>query len=125
MPAEEIQETEKVPKQGTEEVTESEVTIGSEVTKKNRIYRTPLFTKLYSTNLKVFQTDVDVRIEIFNEKSETKDETVFFSDGLVILTLEAAKKLSVELNELLEKHEAAKGEITITKNKSNKNFTEE
>ena len=99
-------------KQETEKRTESEVT------KKNRIYRTPLFTKLYSTNLKVFQTDVDVRIEIFNEKSKTKDETVFFSDGLVILTLEAAKKLSVELNELLEKHEAAKGEITITKNKS-------
>lgn len=86
---------------------------GEEATKESKIYRTPLFTKIYATNVKVFPTDVDIRVELLNEKRETEDETIFYSDGLVMLTPEAAKKLSLELNITIENYENEKGEIKI------------
>jgi hypothetical protein len=82
-----------------------------EKTKTNRIYRTILFSKIYTTNMRVFQTDADIRIELFNEKRETEDEVIYYSDGLVILTPEAAKKLSTELKGMIEKYESENGEI--------------
>lgn len=95
-----------------------------EILKENKIYRTPLFTKIYTTNIKVFQTDVDIRIELLNEKRETKEETVFYSDGLVILTPEAAKKLSLELNEMIQKYETENGEIKIRECRKDNTFVE-
>jgi Protein of unknown function (DUF3467). len=88
--------------------------------KPNRILRTPLFTKLYSTNVTVFKTNVDIRIEFFNEKGETADNIIFYSDGLVMLTMEAAKKLSIELGKVIEEYENEKGEIKIDDERNNK-----
>jgi hypothetical protein len=95
-----------------------------ETTKENKIYRTPLFTKTYATNVKVFQTDVDIRIELFNEKRETEDEIIFYSDGLVLLTPEAAKKLSLELNIMIESYENEKGEIKIRECRKDNTFVD-
>ncbi|WP_269850071.1 hypothetical protein [Methanosarcina horonobensis] len=54
-----------------EEQGKGETVREEEPEKKNKIsvYRTPLFTKLYATNLRVSPTDVDFRIEFFNEKN--------------------------------------------------------
>lgn len=99
--------------------------VKEEKIKKTRIYRTPLFSKVYATNLKVFKTNVDVRIEFFNEKAETEEEVVFYSDGLSILTMEAAKKLSIELDKLIEEYESEKGEIGINEERKSKILDEE
>jgi hypothetical protein len=93
--------------------------------KKTRIYRTPLFSKVYATNLKTFKTNVDIRIEFFNEKAETDEEVVFYSDGLAILTMEAAKKLLIELGKLIETHESENGEIKINEERKNQIQEEE
>lgn len=87
--------------------------------KLNKIFRTHLFAKIYATNIKAYQTDVDIRIELLNERRETEDEFIFYSDGLAMLTLEAAKKLSIALHKIIEQHEAKCGEIKITGNNSN------
>lgn len=79
-----------------EEQGKGETVREEEPEKKNKIsvYRTPLFTKLYATNLRVSPTDVDFRIEFFfNEKIETEEELIFYSDALAMLTPEAAKKI--------------------------------
>ena len=89
------------------------------------VYRTPLFTKLYATNLRVFQTDVDFRIELFNEKFESEEETVFYSDGIAMLTPEAAKKLMVELTRAVEKYELENGEIPVREERKNCEFAAE
>lgn len=107
------------------EETVKEETVKEEKIKKTRIYRTPLFSKVYATNLKTFKTSVDVRIEFFNEKNETENEVVFYSDGLSILTIEAAKKLSIELSKLIEEYESEKGEIEINDERKNEICDEE
>jgi len=75
----------------------------AEEKKKISVYRTPLFTKLYATNLRVSPTDVDIRIEFFNEKVKTEEGLIFYSDGMAMLTPEAAKKLYFELKNAIEK----------------------
>jgi hypothetical protein len=65
---------------------------------------------------------VDIRIELLNEKRETEDKIIFYSDGLAILTPEAAKKLSLELKEVIEKYEIENGEIRIREYRNNNDF---
>jgi len=76
------------------------------------VVRTPLFKKIYATNVFVFHTDVDVRIELFNEKIKRDDQWVYASDGLVILTPQAAKKLYLRLKDVVGQMESD-GEIDV------------
>ncbi|MDY0387792.1 MAG: DUF3467 domain-containing protein [Methanolobus sp.] len=82
--------------------------------KKMAIVRTPLFNKTYATNVSVVKTDSDFRVELFNEKFETKDESVYHSDGLVILTNQAAKKLLMSLTDAINDYEEENGEIVVS-----------
>lgn len=104
-----------------------EEVVKEETTTKNKIsvYRTPLFTKLYATNLRVSPTDVDFRIEFFNEKVKTKDGIAFYSDGVAMLTPEAAKKLSFDLKKAIEKYEIETGEILIKQERGNCEYSDE
>lgn len=122
--AQEIEENAQEIEECAQEMEEDAQEI-EEKTKKNRILRTPLFTKLYSTNLTVFKTNVDIRIEFFNEKGETEDNIIFYSDGLAMLTMEAAKKLSIELGKVIEEYENEKGEIKINEDRNNNIFVAE
>jgi hypothetical protein len=97
----------------------------AEEKKKIAVYRTPLFTKLYATNLRVSPTDVDIRIEFFNEKVKTEEGIVFYSDGVAMLTPEAAKKLYLELKNAIEKYETEKGEIQIKGERQDCEFNDE
>jgi hypothetical protein len=108
-----------------EEENEENVQEESKEKEKISVYRTPLFTKLYATNLRVFRTDVDFRIELFNEKFESEEETVFYSDGIAMLTPEAAKKLMVELTRAVEKYELENGEILVREERKNCEFADE
>ena len=78
------------------------------------IVRTPIFNKIYATNLLVTKTDSDFRVELFNEKFETEDKSIYHSDGLVIMTAQAAKKLLLSLTELISEYEEENGEIIVS-----------
>ncbi|WNY25404.1 DUF3467 domain-containing protein [Methanolapillus millepedarum] len=78
------------------------------------IIRTPLFTKTYATNVSVIRTDLDFRIELFNEKYQAGDEWIYHSDGLAILTPQAAKILLTELSLKMEEYEKENGDIDIS-----------
>lgn len=78
------------------------------------IVRTPIFNKIYATNLSVTKTDSDFRVELFNEKFETEDKPIYHSDGLVIMTAQAAKKLLLSLTELISEYEEENGEIIVS-----------
>jgi len=100
-----------------EEILEKE---GSENEKKHMsIVRTPLFHKSYATNVSVTKTDSDFRIELFNEKFESEDGWVYHSDGLVILTTQAAKILLTTLSEKIDEYEGENGEIVIYEDRKN------
>ena len=77
------------------------------------VFRTALFTKTYATNVQLSKTDVDFRIELFNEKFQVDGGWAFHSDGLVILTKEAAKKLLINLDQELKEYEKEHGEIEV------------
>jgi hypothetical protein len=77
------------------------------------IFRTSLFTKIYATNVQLSNTEIDFRIELFNEKFEVEDGWVLHSDGLVILTREAAKILLLKLDKTIKAYEKEKGEIKV------------
>ncbi|MBC2697434.1 MAG: DUF3467 domain-containing protein [ANME-2 cluster archaeon] len=78
------------------------------------VFRTALFTKIYATNVQLSKTDIDFRIELFNEKFQVEDGWAFHSDGLVILTREAAKKLLINLDKELRAYEKEYGEIKVS-----------
>ena len=78
------------------------------------VFRTSLFTKIYATNVQLSKTDVDFRIELFNEKFQVEDNWAFHSDGLVILTREAAKKLFINLDKELKAYEKKYGDIEVS-----------
>ena len=78
------------------------------------IVRTPIFNKIYATNLSVTKTDSDFRVELFNEKFETEDKPIYHSDGLVIMTAQATKKLLLSLTELISEYEEENGEIIVS-----------
>lgn len=88
----------------------------NEITEQQQIsvFRTSLFTKIYATNLQLSKTDIDFRLELFNEKFQVEDSWAFHSDGLVILTREAAKKLLINLDEELKAYEKEYGEIKVS-----------
>ncbi|MDY6931978.1 MAG: DUF3467 domain-containing protein [Halobacteriota archaeon] len=78
------------------------------------VIRSHLFTKIYATNVQLSNTDVDFRIELFNEKFQVEDGWAFHSDGLVILSREAAKKLLLMLDKEIKDYEKEKGEIKVS-----------
>lgn len=79
------------------------------------LFRSPsLFTKIYATNTLLTRTDSDFRIELFNEKFQTEDGWVYQSDGSVILTREAAKKLLIMLDNEIKAYEKESGEIKVS-----------
>jgi ADP-glucose pyrophosphorylase len=99
-----------------------ELNVPDKPEKKVTISRTPLFQKIYATNISVMKTDSDFRIELFNEKFETEDRVIFHSDGLIILTDQAAKKLLINLSEKIEEYENKNGEIRIDGDRMNCNL---
>ncbi len=91
------------------------------VNEKVKIVRMPNFSKYYVTNLLVKSTDVDIRLEIMNEKfprkKDDEEESVddYISDALIMFTPEAAKKLKQRLEEVLADYEGEHGEIKVTR----------
>jgi len=81
--------------------------------KEIQVRRTPFFGRTYATNTLVAITDCDVRIELMNEKFRDEDAWVYHSDHMVILTMQAAKKLFIDLNKKLSKYEEENGEIEV------------
>jgi len=87
--------------------------------KEFQVQRTIPFNKIYATNLIGYWTEYDFRMELFNEKINTvakegKEEWTFISEGLVIMTPLAAKKLNKLLTGKIKEYESEKGEITET-----------
>lgn len=87
------------------------------------VVRNPNFRKHYATNVLVYPSDVDFRVELMNEKFEAKkeseeeeEETIdeYVSDALVTLTPEATKKLVLRLEEAIDSYEEKFGEIKIS-----------
>ena len=77
------------------------------------VIRAPSFQKIYATNISVTDTDSDFRIELFNEKFKVEGGWAYNSEGLAILTVEAAKKLSLLLDEKIKSYEKEHGEIKV------------
>lgn len=82
--------------------------------------RTPIFGKTYATNVLTSLTDSDFRIELLNEKFKKDDDSwVYHSDHLAILTMEAAKKLYLDLEKKINDYEEENGEIDINNERMN------
>ncbi len=81
--------------------------------KRISIIRPSLFNKTYATNVVVTSTDIDFRIELFNEKFEIEGGWAYHSEGLVILTRVAAKKLLLTLDKKIKSYEKENGEIKV------------
>ncbi|VVB88571.1 Uncharacterised protein [uncultured archaeon] len=81
--------------------------------KRISVFRSSLFSKIYATNVIITSTDVDFRLELFNEKFKIDDVWAYHSDGLVILTRVAAKKLLITLDEKIKSYENENGEIKV------------
>lgn len=83
------------------------------------VLRSPSFTKLYATNVLVRHTDVDFRIDFFNEKMHISEkEMAYVSEAIAILTPEAAKILLETLQRELSLFEEAEGAIGVSKVRS-------
>jgi hypothetical protein len=78
---------------------------------KSSVRRAPSFFKVYATNVITTATREDFRVEIFNERFKAGEGWVYWSEGSLILTRGAAKKLSVELAKKVEEYETEHGEI--------------
>lgn len=81
--------------------------------KRISVFRSTLFNKIYATNVNITSTDVDFRVELFNEKFKSETGWVYQSDGLLILTKTAAKKLLITLDEKIKSYEKENGEIKV------------
>ena len=81
--------------------------------KRISVFRSTLFNKIYATNVNITSTDVDFRVELFNEKFKIETGWVYQSDGLLILTKTAAKKLLITLDEKIKSYEKENGEIKV------------
>ncbi|MGA9141478.1 MAG: hypothetical protein WBZ29_14725 [Methanocella sp.] len=79
--------------------------------RKPAIRRAPSFFKVYVTNVLPVATREDFRVELFNERFKVGEGWVYRSEGSMILTRAAAKKLAVELTKKVEAYEAEHGEI--------------
>jgi argininosuccinate lyase len=89
---------------------------------KYSIVRPPTFRKQYATNVFVTITHSDFRIELFNEKFKTDIGWVYQSEEMLILTKEAAKKLSKLLEEKIQQYEKESGEIKISEEETQFNY---
>lgn len=87
--------------------------------KEIQVVRTPLFGRTYATNALVAITDCDVRIELMNEKFQHEDKWIYHSDHMAILTMQAAKKLLLDLNKKISKYEEENGEIEVNSDRLN------
>ena len=92
------------------------------VPEKYSIVRPPTFKKQYATNAFVTMTDSDLRIELFNEKFKTENGWVYQSEEMLILTKEAAKKLSRLLEEKIRQYEKDNGEIKVSDERMQFNY---
>lgn len=81
------------------------------------IRRTPSFSKTYVTNAIVTETDMDFRVELFNERFRTENGWVYDSEGMLILTKEAAKKLQIMLENKIRAYEEKNGEIKVSEDR--------
>jgi hypothetical protein len=79
--------------------------------KRTAIRRAPSFFKTYVTNVLPTATREDFRVELFNERFKAGGGWVYRSEGSLILTRAAAKKLAIELSKKVEAYEAEHGEI--------------
>jgi hypothetical protein len=86
------------------------------------VARPPTFTKIYATNIFVISTDSDFRVELFNEKFKTQDGWIYQSEGSIILTKEAAKKLQIMLDEKIKDYEKTNGEIKVSDERMQFNY---
>lgn len=86
------------------------------------VRRTPSFSKTYVTNALVTETDSDFRVELFNEKFKVEGGWVYDSEGMLILTKEAAKKLSLMLDEKIKSYEKEHEEIKINEDRLKFNY---
>jgi len=79
--------------------------------------RSESFSKIYSTNVLVSETDSDVRLYGFNEIIRTEDGEIAISDGEFILTDQAALILYEQLKELIGKWESLGKQVQITEHR--------
>ena|SRR5271157_3195831 len=98
------------------------MTKDNNVPEKYSIVRPPTFKKQYTTNVFVTITDSDFRIELFNEKFKTDNGWVYQSEEMVILTKDAAKKLSKLLEEKIKQYEKENGEIKVNEDRMQFNY---
>lgn len=89
---------------------------------KYSIVRAPSFHKIYVTNIFVTRTDSDFRIELFNEKFKTPDGWLYQSECMTVMTKEAAKKLSIQLDEMIKAYEKDNGGIKVSPDRMNFNY---
>lgn len=103
-----------------EAMTDDKFNNEKEKTPSARVIRSPLFNKTYSTNVLVSVTDTDVRMEFMNEKFKDGDDAqwIYYSDHLTILSMQAAKKLYVDLGKKLSKYETENGEIQVSEERA-------
>ena len=76
------------------------------------VQRPVTFHKIYATNVSGEWTEYDYRIELFNEKMkvEESEEWSYISEGMIILTPNAVKKLKNILDEAVKEYEENKGD---------------
>jgi hypothetical protein len=72
------------------------------------------FNKIYATNVLVEETDVDVRLYHFNEIIKANDGEFAISDGVTIITPEAAVLLSEQLLEIIEKWKISGKSVVVS-----------
>lgn len=79
----------------------------------NVVLRSQDFKKLYITNFISGPTRYDFRVQTFNERVKLEDgkKTAFISDGLLIFTPQAAKKLSSAIQSYISQYEKEHGTI--------------
>lgn len=73
--------------------------------------RTPDFRKYYATDIKSGLRDNDIRIELMNEKMNADKNMVDLVDAMMILSPVAAKKLLMQLSEIVKVYEQENGKI--------------
>lgn len=85
----------------------------AEKNEKALVLRSHDYKKLYVTNLIAGKTNYDFRVQVFNEKIRIEEEKrwAFVSDGLIIFTPQAAKKLSRDLQSYVSEFEKNNGAI--------------
>jgi hypothetical protein len=92
---------------------------GCEMTEPIRTSRSNLFSKVYSTNVLVSETDSDVRIYGFNEIINTEEGEIAICDGELILTDQATLILFEQMKNLMERWKTSGKSVEISENRRN------